>query len=233
MRRTQRCLLLRVTSLRSHGPSCCAIQWLPRNLATRGAKRGEGRGGKTRQHSVTVAQSRSLTFLTFISSRMGRLRHNIILIRTTRGRSLGTFLPNHDFSPRSLLPRLSPSPVGLLLCLTSLCIARLYKAPDFYRLYIHFSYTELLYEHKSLQNSRQLRLTKQKPLQRWQRILCLKLGTGYEWRVHSTELAHCCHGYPLSPNTCKLYNNGSLVDSKGFWRWCITLRITGILGSVV
>jgi hypothetical protein len=34
-------------------PYCCATQYLSRNLATRGAKRGEGRGGKTRQRSAT------------------------------------------------------------------------------------------------------------------------------------------------------------------------------------
>jgi hypothetical protein len=44
-----------------------------------GAKRGEGRESKKRQRSATVAQSRSLRFLNFSSSRMGRLRHSIIL----------------------------------------------------------------------------------------------------------------------------------------------------------
>jgi hypothetical protein len=42
-----------------------------------GVKRREGRGGKTRQHSATVAQTRSLRFLNFSSSRIGQLRHNI------------------------------------------------------------------------------------------------------------------------------------------------------------
>jgi hypothetical protein len=42
-----------------------------------GAKRGEGREGKTRQRSATVAQSLSLRLLNFSSSRMGRLSHNI------------------------------------------------------------------------------------------------------------------------------------------------------------
>jgi hypothetical protein len=37
----------------------------------------EEKGGKARQRSATVAQSRSLRFLNFISSHMGRLRHNI------------------------------------------------------------------------------------------------------------------------------------------------------------
>jgi hypothetical protein len=61
-------------------PYCCAIHWLPRNLATRGAKRGEGRGGKTQQRSATLAQSRSLRFLNFSSSLMGRLRHSIYIL---------------------------------------------------------------------------------------------------------------------------------------------------------
>jgi hypothetical protein len=61
-------------------PYCCTIQQLTCNPAKRGAKRGEGRGGKTRQRSATVAQSSSLRFLNFSSSRMGRLRHNIISI---------------------------------------------------------------------------------------------------------------------------------------------------------
>jgi hypothetical protein len=79
MRRTQRRVLLRVTSLRSRGSSyCCATEQLPRNPATRGAKTGEGRGGQARQCSATVAQSLSLRFLNFSNSRMGRLRHNII-----------------------------------------------------------------------------------------------------------------------------------------------------------
>jgi hypothetical protein len=34
-------------------------------------------GGKTRQRAATVVQSRSLRFLNFSSSHMGRLRHNI------------------------------------------------------------------------------------------------------------------------------------------------------------
>jgi hypothetical protein len=42
-----------------------------------GAKRGEGRGGNTRQRSATVAHSRSLRFLNFISSCMKWLRHSI------------------------------------------------------------------------------------------------------------------------------------------------------------
>jgi hypothetical protein len=58
-------------------PYCCATQQLPRNPATRGAKRGVGRGGKVRQRSATVAQSRSFRFLNFSNSRMGRLRHNM------------------------------------------------------------------------------------------------------------------------------------------------------------
>jgi hypothetical protein len=82
MRRKQRCVLLRVTSLRSRGPSLLLRDpVLPHNLATLGAKRREGRGGKTRQRSATVAQSRSLRFLNFSSSRMGRLRHNILILQ--------------------------------------------------------------------------------------------------------------------------------------------------------
>jgi hypothetical protein len=42
-----------------------------------GAKRGEGRGGKMRQRSATIAQSHSLRFQNFSSSRMGRLCDNI------------------------------------------------------------------------------------------------------------------------------------------------------------
>jgi hypothetical protein len=80
MRRTQRRVLLRVTSLRLRGPSLLLRHpVLPRQLSNArcGAKRGEGRGGKTGQRSATVAQSRSLGFLNFSSSRMGRLRHTI------------------------------------------------------------------------------------------------------------------------------------------------------------
>jgi hypothetical protein len=82
MRRTQRRVLLCVTSLRSRRPTLLLRHpVLPRNLATQGsAKRGEGRGGKTRQRCATVAQSRSLKFLNFNNSRMGRLRHNMNFI---------------------------------------------------------------------------------------------------------------------------------------------------------
>jgi hypothetical protein len=78
MRRTQRRILLRATSLSLRGPSLLLRHpVLPRNLATQGStKRVEGWGGETRQRSATVAQSRSLRFLIFISSRMGRLRDN-------------------------------------------------------------------------------------------------------------------------------------------------------------
>jgi hypothetical protein len=72
MRRMQRCALLHVTSLRLRGPSLLLRHpVLTRNLATRRAKRGEGRGGKTWQRSATVAQSRSLRFLNFITPAWG------------------------------------------------------------------------------------------------------------------------------------------------------------------
>jgi hypothetical protein len=77
-RRTQRCVLLRVTSLRSRRPSLLlrdkVITAYPSNT------RNEGRGGKTRQRSATVAKSRSLRFLNFLTSRIGRLRHNILCV---------------------------------------------------------------------------------------------------------------------------------------------------------
>jgi hypothetical protein len=79
MRRTQHCVLLRLTSRRSRGPSLLLRHpVLPRNSSTRGVKIGEGRGGKIRQRITTVAQSLSLRFLNFSSYRMGRLRHNIM-----------------------------------------------------------------------------------------------------------------------------------------------------------
>jgi hypothetical protein len=78
-------------------PYCCATQQLSRNPATCGVKRGEGRGGKMRQHSVTVAKSYSLRFLNFSSFCMGRLRH------TTH--SLRFFIPNSlTVSHHSFLP---------------------------------------------------------------------------------------------------------------------------------
>jgi hypothetical protein len=66
-------------------PSCCAIQCLPCNLATHcavGAEHARGRVGRqgaARQRSIAVAQSRSSRFLRFDFSRMGRIRHNILL----------------------------------------------------------------------------------------------------------------------------------------------------------
>jgi hypothetical protein len=61
-------------------PYCCATQQLPRNPATRRAKRGEGRGGQEWQRSATVVQSCSVRFLNFSSSHMGRLHHNINIV---------------------------------------------------------------------------------------------------------------------------------------------------------
>jgi hypothetical protein len=57
-----------------------------------GAKRGEGRGGKARQRSATVAQSRSLRFLNFGSSRMGRLRHSTFMVFSGRKGELNIFM---------------------------------------------------------------------------------------------------------------------------------------------
>jgi hypothetical protein len=79
MRRTQRRVLLRVSSLKLRGPSLLLrYPLLPCNLPTQGsAKQGERRESKNRQRSATVVQSRSLRFLISITSRIGRLRHNI------------------------------------------------------------------------------------------------------------------------------------------------------------
>jgi hypothetical protein len=99
MRRMQRRVLLRVTSMRLRGPSlllCHPV--LPRNLAKCGrAKRGEGRGGKTRQRYATVVQSYSLRYLIFISSRMGQLRHTAPSLRLFILNSLTVC--HHSFLP--------------------------------------------------------------------------------------------------------------------------------------
>jgi hypothetical protein len=53
--RPQRCVLLRVTARRSRDPPyCCAIQCVPRNLATHGAERSEGKGGEERRGSAPL-----------------------------------------------------------------------------------------------------------------------------------------------------------------------------------
>jgi hypothetical protein len=98
MRRTQHRVLMRVTSLRLRGRSLLLRHpVLSRNLATREAKRGEGRGGKTWQCSATVAQPCSLRFLNFISSHMGRLCHTAPFLRL--------FIPNSiTVSHNSFLP---------------------------------------------------------------------------------------------------------------------------------
>jgi hypothetical protein len=57
-------------------PYCCAIQCLPRNLATHGAERSEGRG----KHRSLLLRNRVSRFLNFNSSRMGRLHHNTKVI---------------------------------------------------------------------------------------------------------------------------------------------------------
>jgi hypothetical protein len=48
----QRCVLLRVTSLRSHSP--CVTKQLPRILATRGATQSERKGGEARRDSALL-----------------------------------------------------------------------------------------------------------------------------------------------------------------------------------
>jgi hypothetical protein len=97
-------------------PYCCAIQCLPRNLATHGVEQSgrEGRGGKTWQRSTTVAQSCSSRFLSLNSFRMG-LRHTAPFLRLFVLNSLMvchlSFLPwlclQHHVSVARLLPRQS------------------------------------------------------------------------------------------------------------------------------
>jgi hypothetical protein len=82
-------------------PYCCTTQQLLCNPATRGANRGEGRGGKAWQCSATVAQSRSLRFLNFISSRMGRLHHTAPSLRLFIPKSLT--VSHHSSFPRAVL----------------------------------------------------------------------------------------------------------------------------------
>jgi hypothetical protein len=102
MRRTQCHILLRVTSLRLRCPSLLLHHpVLPHNIATRGLKGGEGRGGKMWQRSTTVAQSRSSRFLNFSSFRMGRLRHTAPSLRLFISNSLT--VSHHSFLPRAVL----------------------------------------------------------------------------------------------------------------------------------
>jgi hypothetical protein len=80
---------------------CCAIQWLSHNPATRcGAKRGEGRGGKTRQRSTIVAQSHSSRFLNLNSSRTGRLRHSRLNPHAEISRHVSEVLGKNKMSSR-------------------------------------------------------------------------------------------------------------------------------------
>jgi hypothetical protein len=70
------CIVARDITEVTGPPHCCAFQCLPRNLATHGAERSEGRRGAAQQPSAVV-QLHSSRLSRYNSSRMGRMCHNI------------------------------------------------------------------------------------------------------------------------------------------------------------
>jgi hypothetical protein len=74
-------------------PYCCAIQCLPRNLATHDAERGVGKGGEARRGSAPLLLRNRVPrgFNGFNSYPMGETRHSI-LRNIICGGKLGTFL---------------------------------------------------------------------------------------------------------------------------------------------